>query len=415
MHVRLLKPVACRCTLLRRWADRSRMPLRASQHAARAGWQTDMRTRSFCVCAMSTPASDRRREEAPELRHEPSIPNPLTLRAGTGLRRHPGPNRRRQQRRRRCGSSRQRWHTAIACSGRDSTSRLRAASSSRSSVRTAAERRACSRSCWARRRSRPDGADRRVRPFAAATRTWATSLSIAASMPMSPYGHAISSVSGSTATGGASAGRAEAVEPASTSCSARCRRRRTPMCRSVSCRVASSSGSASPRRCRPIRSCCSATSRCCRSTSVHQQMVVDLIDRRRREHDTAVLFVTHEINPVLRLVDRVLYIIDGKFRLGPPDEVMTSEVLSELYGTDIEVIRRRRPPRRPRRVEYGVAAPRGRPTPTFGASAVNALASVSWHDIFNFNGLRRTTAPRTQLDHRGRRARPARRRRRVSS
>jgi zinc/manganese transport system ATP-binding protein len=72
----------------------------------------------------------------------------------------------------------------------------------------------------------------------------------------------------------------------------------------------------------------------------HQQMVVDLIERRRREHDTAVLFVTHEINPVLRLVDRVLYIIDGKFRLGPPEEVMTSEVLSELYGTDIEVIRR---------------------------------------------------------------------------
>ena len=31
----------------------------------------------------------------------------------------------------------------------------------------------------------------------------------------------------------------------------------------------------------------------------HQQMVVDLIDRRRREHDTAVLFVTHEINPIL--------------------------------------------------------------------------------------------------------------------
>lgn len=72
----------------------------------------------------------------------------------------------------------------------------------------------------------------------------------------------------------------------------------------------------------------------------HQQLVVDLIDQRRREHDTAVLFVTHEINPVLPLVDQVLYIIDGRFRLGTPDEVMTSEVLSELYGTDIEVVRR---------------------------------------------------------------------------
>lgn len=72
----------------------------------------------------------------------------------------------------------------------------------------------------------------------------------------------------------------------------------------------------------------------------HQQMVVDLIDRRRREQGTAVLFVTHEINPVLPLVDQVLYVIDGKFRLGTPDEVMRSDVLSELYGADIEVLRR---------------------------------------------------------------------------
>jgi zinc/manganese transport system ATP-binding protein len=72
----------------------------------------------------------------------------------------------------------------------------------------------------------------------------------------------------------------------------------------------------------------------------HQQHVVDLIDTQRREHDTAVLFVTHEINPVLPLVDRVLYIIDGSFRLGTPQEVMTSEVLSELYSSPVEVVRR---------------------------------------------------------------------------
>ncbi|HEY0806595.1 MAG TPA: ATP-binding cassette domain-containing protein, partial [Pseudonocardiaceae bacterium] len=38
----------------------------------------------------------------------------------------------------------------------------------------------------------------------------------------------------------------------------------------------------------------------------HQRAVSELIDRRRRSADTAVLFVTHEINPVLPLVDRVL-------------------------------------------------------------------------------------------------------------
>ncbi|NLG55551.1 MAG: metal ABC transporter ATP-binding protein [Rhodococcus sp.] len=70
----------------------------------------------------------------------------------------------------------------------------------------------------------------------------------------------------------------------------------------------------------------------------NQQLVSALIDKRRRTHNTAVLFVTHEINPILPMVDRVLYLVDGKFRIGTPHEVMTSEVLSELYGTDVEVL-----------------------------------------------------------------------------
>jgi hypothetical protein len=64
----------------------------------------------------------------------------------------------------------------------------------------------------------------------------------------------------------------------------------------------------------------------------------ELIDRRRRSHDTAVVFVTHEINPILHLADRVLYLTGGRFRIRTPAEVMTSTVLSELYGTPIEVI-----------------------------------------------------------------------------
>lgn len=71
----------------------------------------------------------------------------------------------------------------------------------------------------------------------------------------------------------------------------------------------------------------------------NQRLVSELIDKRRRTHDTAVLFVTHEINPILPLVDRVLYLVDGKFRIGTPDEVMTSEVLSELYRTEVDVLR----------------------------------------------------------------------------
>ncbi len=71
----------------------------------------------------------------------------------------------------------------------------------------------------------------------------------------------------------------------------------------------------------------------------NQQVVSSLIDARRRATNTAVLFVTHEINPVLPLVDRVLYLVDGRFRIGRPDEVMTARTLSELYRAPIDVVR----------------------------------------------------------------------------
>jgi zinc/manganese transport system ATP-binding protein len=69
------------------------------------------------------------------------------------------------------------------------------------------------------------------------------------------------------------------------------------------------------------------------------RLVSTLIDARRREANTAVLFVTHEVNPVLPYVDRVLYLVDGRFRMGTVEEVMTSATLSELYRADIEVVK----------------------------------------------------------------------------
>ncbi|MCU1405274.1 MAG: transporter ATP-binding protein [Glaciihabitans sp.] len=71
----------------------------------------------------------------------------------------------------------------------------------------------------------------------------------------------------------------------------------------------------------------------------HQRGVSDLIDRRRREHNTAVIFVTHDINPILGMVDRILYLAGGKFSIGTPDEVLQKDVLSDLYGIPVEVFR----------------------------------------------------------------------------
>ena len=68
------------------------------------------------------------------------------------------------------------------------------------------------------------------------------------------------------------------------------------------------------------------------------RLVGELIDRRRRS-GTAVMFVTHEINPVLPYVDRILYLVEGRFRIGTVAEVLTSQTLSELYRADIQVVR----------------------------------------------------------------------------
>ncbi|WP_409047658.1 metal ABC transporter ATP-binding protein [Microbacterium sp. HA-8] len=71
----------------------------------------------------------------------------------------------------------------------------------------------------------------------------------------------------------------------------------------------------------------------------NQQAVIGLIDRHRRATGAAVLFVTHDINPVLDKVDRILYLAGGRFTLGRPDEVLDSRVLSDLYGAPVFVLR----------------------------------------------------------------------------
>jgi zinc/manganese transport system ATP-binding protein len=70
----------------------------------------------------------------------------------------------------------------------------------------------------------------------------------------------------------------------------------------------------------------------------HQRGVAELIDKGLHERGTAAVFVTHDINPVLDMVDTVLYLAAGKFTSGPPEEVLRSEVLSALYGTPVDVI-----------------------------------------------------------------------------
>ncbi len=71
-----------------------------------------------------------------------------------------------------------------------------------------------------------------------------------------------------------------------------------------------------------------------------QRAVIELIDEQRHRN-IGVLFVTHDVNPILGIVDRVLYLAQGEYCLGTPDEVFRSDVLSDLCGSPIEVIHSR--------------------------------------------------------------------------
>ena len=69
-----------------------------------------------------------------------------------------------------------------------------------------------------------------------------------------------------------------------------------------------------------------------------QAMTIDRLQKRRHDKGTATIFVTHGINPVLDVVSRVLYLAPHGHVLGSVEEVMRTEVLSELYGASVKVL-----------------------------------------------------------------------------
>jgi zinc/manganese transport system ATP-binding protein len=73
----------------------------------------------------------------------------------------------------------------------------------------------------------------------------------------------------------------------------------------------------------------------------YQGDVVALAKSLQVELGMTILFSTHDLNPLLGALDRVLYLGRGQAALGSVDEVVTASVLSRLYGSDIDVIRLR--------------------------------------------------------------------------
>jgi zinc/manganese transport system ATP-binding protein len=67
------------------------------------------------------------------------------------------------------------------------------------------------------------------------------------------------------------------------------------------------------------------------------QETVTLLSRIAREQGVAVLLSTHDVNPLLPVMDRVIYLANGRAVSGSTDQVVRSDVLSALYGHHVDV------------------------------------------------------------------------------
>ncbi len=66
---------------------------------------------------------------------------------------------------------------------------------------------------------------------------------------------------------------------------------------------------------------------------------VQLINDVVRSRNVTVLLIAHNINPLLPVLDRVIYVANGNVTDGKPSEVLTSQSLTDLYGIPIEVLK----------------------------------------------------------------------------
>ncbi|MEO6502630.1 MAG: ABC transporter ATP-binding protein [Jatrophihabitantaceae bacterium] len=73
----------------------------------------------------------------------------------------------------------------------------------------------------------------------------------------------------------------------------------------------------------------------------NQASVSALIQSVCRSHGVAVMLVAHDVNPILPYLDQVIYLAHGGAVMGLPEEVITADTLSMLYGTAVDVLRDR--------------------------------------------------------------------------
>lgn len=70
-----------------------------------------------------------------------------------------------------------------------------------------------------------------------------------------------------------------------------------------------------------------------------QEAILALVSRLHREEGLTVLLVSHLLNEVANVVDRLALLQEGRVESGPVEEILTDERLSALYGISVDVER----------------------------------------------------------------------------
>lgn len=70
-----------------------------------------------------------------------------------------------------------------------------------------------------------------------------------------------------------------------------------------------------------------------------QHEVVTVLRRIVEEEGISVLLSAHDMNPLLDAMDRIVYLAQGRAASGTVQEVVRSDVLSELYAERVDVVR----------------------------------------------------------------------------
>jgi len=70
-----------------------------------------------------------------------------------------------------------------------------------------------------------------------------------------------------------------------------------------------------------------------------EQEIVAVLGKLAGEQEIAVLLSAHDMNPLLSVMDRIVYVANGHVATGATDDVVTSEGLTRLYGHHVDVVR----------------------------------------------------------------------------